>query len=214
VIRDAGERELSSKAGRIAVLKKYLEPLWGAGHIARHTEAWIVLGVMSVVGAADTDFLDRIDAADRRLAEAATVRESARSRAPYLPSNVSLLVLESAETRLQGAALERESLDEYTLKKEVAKVASAANREATDSEDEVADLERLEAEGRSKLKGLEAQARPAALTAEESRIIAALDRSVQLEKRGQPGPAAERLAEATRLWRREMARQFESRVRD
>ncbi len=210
---DLDETDLQNVAGRLAVLKKYLEPSWASLQLSGHANDLVALGVASIVGRVETDFLDRIGNADEKLDKAATELEAARDRSRSLPPNFARLVLDSAEFRLQNARLERENLEQHTLPKEMRAAGVTARAEVRRLEARRSALRSLEAQERSKLDALRKRAREE-LSDKESEIIKHLENYIQFGEKGQTVAANKSLAEATRLWRQEMDRQFKSRLRD
>jgi hypothetical protein len=205
------------KAQRTATLKGYLRQVWpstGSRPLTHMDEDLIILGVTSIVGLNATDFLDRLRRADEQL-HRAEAEFFAASAHPYdLQPDLARLVVESAVLRLENVCRDRQNLLEHTLpKKERRKVLEAARDDRVAWAKQLSDLKEFEVRQRSKLKQIADRATAAGLSENESRIIKYLE--IYHDNKDKPTDLAERsLAEASRLWRQEMSRQFGMRLNE
>jgi hypothetical protein len=210
IIRDTNETLLPKQSEPIADLKRQLDNLRHPYQPTGPEQDRVIAAVTSIVGLTPTDYLDRLREANEKIAAAAAELEAARERSYSLTPNLSRLVLESAEVRLQNARQVRVDLEKYTRRKEL----DAVKVEVTRLEDQLSDLMKRQDQERVKLKALERQAKTAELSEQESKILALLDETIRLRDKGQPELAEKSLVEATRLWRQEIAGQFKSRYRE
>jgi hypothetical protein len=203
---DAAKRK---RAQQIAVFRSYLEPLRASGGWNEDIKKRVIFLALSIVGLVESDFLDRLGKALERRDKSAREFTPAGIAARSLPPNVARLVMESARWRLENAQREVDHLREYKLKDEAEWAGVKADDEiAVVLRPQRSRLDQLESQEQRKLDELESRARAAALSREESEIVKHLEQYVIHQKAGQDGPAARELAEASRLWRREMAERF------
>jgi hypothetical protein len=193
---------------RVADLERRLGPLWAEREIPSLEKDQVIFGVNFILKLIKTNHFKLLADARKKINVAETELAVATALSESLPPYRAGLVLDSAAVTLEHARLEWANLERWGLRKEV----DEANALSITLTDQRSDLEKLEDEEQEKLKDLERMASMEKLTNTEVEIIKLLKAYLSDRDANKPGSAEKSLAEATRLWRQQVERQFKSRV--
>ena len=208
MIKDGDANDFRPSALRLADLERRLAPLWALREIPPLEKDHVIFAVNSILGLIKTKYFDLLEEVSRKIDAAQTELAVATALSKSLPPYRALLVLDSAAVMLEHANLEYANAERWAVRKEV----DEAKARVVTLNDQLDDLKVLEGLELDELDELRRMAGIEKLADTEVQIIRLLKAYVSDRDANKPGPAAQSLGDATRLWRQEMERRFKSRV--